>query len=192
MPPLPYRTLPDHESLLAEKGWLNPDMGRTRLGDWLKEFREKFEECRFDAFTSGKRKEFSMPAIGTFNDGLDKVSFTLRYRYDPRLEVLTLITIQAKLGGNPWTYFLNGRREPPTATEAYEKLRQREGPLRNAIILSRVQREHDQLNDPFRDPHLDMNHPGFQQTNDLHKDEEFREHPPNDLTSFFSRPSRHR
>jgi len=189
---LPYTTLADHEALLAEKGFFNPEMGTTRLGDWLKEFREKFEDCRFEAVTSGRRKEFSMPAIGTFNDGLDTVAFTLRYRYDPRLEALSLITIQTKLGRTPWTYFLHGRREPPTPTEAYEKLRQREGPLRNDIILSRVQREHDKLNDPSRDPHLDMNHPAFQQTNDLHKDEEFREYPPNDLTSFFSRPSRRR
>jgi len=192
MPLLPYTSFADHEILLAEKGWLNPEMGGTRLGDWLREFREKFEECRLDAVTAGIRREFSMSAIGTFNDGLDKVSFTLRYRYDPRLEALSLITIQTKLGRTPWTYFLHGRREPPTPTEAYEKLRQREGPLRNQIILSRVQREHDQLNDPFRDPHLDMNHPGFQQTNDLHKDEDFRDNPPNDLTSFYSRPSRHR
>ncbi len=133
-----------------------------------------------------------MPAIGTFNDGLDKVSFSLRYRYDPRLESLTLITIQTKLGRTSWTYFLNGRKEPPTPTDAYQKLRLREGPLRNEIVLNRIQREHDQLNDPFRDPHLDMNHPGFQQTNDLHKEDEFREYPPNDLTSFLNRPSRRR
>ncbi|HVU96794.1 MAG TPA: hypothetical protein VHE34_16310 [Puia sp.] len=191
MPSLPYKTLADHETLLAEKGWLNPEMGGTRVGDWLKEFREKFEECRIDALTTGRRKEFTLPATGIFNDGLDKVAFTLRYRYDPRVEALALITIQTKLGRTPWTYFLNGRREPPTPTEAYEKLLGREGPLRNEIVLNRVQREHDQLNDPFRDPHLDMNHPDFQQTNDLHKDEEFREYPPNDLTTFFNRPSRH-
>ena len=192
MPLLPYTTLADHETLLAEKSWFNPEMGDMRLGDWLKEFREKFEECRFDAVTSGKRKEFSMLAIGTFNDGLDKVSFTLRYRYDPRLETLSLITIQTRLGRTSWTYFLNGRKEPPTPTEAYQKLRLREGPLRNEIILKRVQHEHDQQNDPSRDPHLDMNHPAFEQTNDLHKDEQFREYPPNDLTSFFKRPSRRR
>ncbi len=189
---LPYTSLAYHETLLTEKGWFNPEMGGTRLGDWLKEFREKFEECRINAVNAGKRMEFSMPATGTFNDSLDKVSFTLRYRYDPRHEALSLITIQTKLGRTPWTYFLNGRREPPTPTEAYEKLRKIEGPLRNDIVLSRVRREHDRQNDPFRDPHLDMNHPGFQQTNDLHRDEEYREHPPNDLTSFFSRPSRRR
>jgi hypothetical protein len=121
-----------------------------------------------------------------------KVLFTLRYRYDPRQDALSLITIQTKLGSTPWTYFLNGRKAPPTPTEAYDKLREREGPLRNQIVLRRVQQEHDRRNDPCLDPHLDMNHPGFQQTNDLHNDEEFREHPPNDLTSFFSRPSRHR
>lgn len=189
---LPYVTLADHETLLAEKGWLNPEMGGTRLGDWLKEFREKFEECRGDAVVTGKRKEFAMAAAGRFNQELDKVFFTLRYRYDPRQDSLSLITIKAKLGRTPWTYFLNGRREPPTPTEAYEKLRRLEGPLRNEIVLNRVQREHDRLNDPFLDPHLDMNHPGFQRTNDLHQDEEFREHPPNDLTSFFSRLSRRR
>jgi len=189
---LPYVSITDHETLLAEKGWLNSEMGGTRIGDWLKEFREKFEQCRSDAVATGMRKEFAMTATGKFNDGLDKVFFTLRYRYDPRQESLSLITIQTKLGLTAWTYFLNGRKEPPMPTQAYEKLREKEGPLRNQIVLSRVQREHERQNDPFLDPHLDMNHPSFQQTNDLHKDEEFREHPPNDLTSFLSRPSRRR
>jgi hypothetical protein len=187
---LPYTTLAEHETLLAEKGYLEPNMGDTKLGDWLYELRTKFEECRFDATGSGRKKTFSIPASGKFNHGLEEVRFLLHYHYDPKNQALSLRTMETWLGRTRWIHFLNGRRMPPTPTEAYEKLRDREGPRRSDILLARLQQENDRRHDPANDPHLDMNHPAFNRVNDLHKDEEYPESKPNDLTSFMSRPSR--
>jgi hypothetical protein len=186
----PYTTLAEQETLLAETGYLESHMGGTNLGDWLQKLRAKFEECRFDATVSGKKKTFSMPAVGKFNQDLEEVRFLLHYQYDPKNETLFLRTVETSLGHTRWTYFLNGRKMPPTPADAYEKLRQHEGPRRNEILLARIQREIDRQNDPANDPHLDMSHPGFNQVNDLHRDVEYPDSPPNDLTSFMSRPSR--
>lgn len=190
MSALPYITLAEHETLLAEKGYLESNMGGTNLGDWLHEFRAKFEGCRFDATVSGKRRSFSMAASGKFNEGLEEVRFLLHYHYDPKSEALSLRTVDTWLGHTRWTHFLNSRKVPPTPVEAYEKLRQREGPRRGDILLARIQREIDRKNDPANDPHLDMTHPGFNRVNDLHKDPEYPDSAPNDLTPFMSRPSR--
>jgi hypothetical protein len=173
-------TIDDHEKLLAEKGWLDPEMGSVRIGSWLRDFRERFANARTQALMSGQKTGFFMPAIGRFNEGLDQVFYHLRYQYDPRKKALTLLTIQARLGKTRKAYFLNGHKEPPTPNEVYAVLQRREGPQRLEKLFARIGREQDRETHPAYDPYLDMTHPRFNQVNDLHKDVEYPDHPPND------------
>ena len=191
MTPGQYTTIEDHIALLEEKGYLGPAFGEpSKIGSWLQEFRERFEQARLNAMTSRQKQTFSQPAVGRFDDQLEQVFFNFRFQFHPFKDTLTLRTLQARLGKVPWTYFLNGRHDLPRSMEVYEKLCRREGVRHEAKLLDRIQREYDRANDPFNDPHLDMNHPGFNQVNDLHKDPEYRESPPIDLSFFKSRPPR--
>jgi hypothetical protein len=183
-------SIEDHEKLLAEKGWLEPEMGGIRVGSWLRDFRERFVQTRTQAMISARKAAFFMPAIGRFNEGLDQVFFHLRYQYDPRKKTLSLLTVQARLGKTCKTYLLNGYKAPPTPTEVYNVLQRREGPDRLDKLFARIGREQHQETHPTFDPYLDMTHPRFNQVNDLNKDTEYPDHPPNDLSRFVSRPLR--
>lgn len=186
------QTIEDHEKLLAEKGWLDAEMGGIRVGPWLRDFRSRFEQARTQGMMSGQKTTFFMPAIGQFNAGLDQVFFHLRYQYDPRRKSLSVQTVQARLGKTRKVYLLNGRKAPPTPNEIYAVLQRREGPERLDKLFARIEREQEHETHPTYDPYLDMTHPRFNQVNDLHKDAQYPDHPPNDLTGFMGRPPRHK
>lgn len=188
-PALPT-TFDRHLDLLTEKGYLEGNFGNpAKIGQSVIEFRERFERAQFDGVTTRKNQDFGMDTTGTFNDSLEKVIFTFGYQYNPRKDVLALLTLQTSLGGTIRTYFLNGRKEPPTPDEAYKKLVRRQGNKRSHLLIEQVRREHDRATHPGYDPYLDMSHPRFNQVNDLYKDEEYPERPPTDLTSFRNRSS---
>jgi hypothetical protein len=184
-------TFDQHLDLLADKGFLEGNFGNAaKIGQWVIEFRERFERAQFDGVTTRKNQDVGIVTTGTFNDSLEKVIFTLGYQYNPRKDVLALLTLTTSLGGTTRTYFLNGRNQPPTPHEAYKKLVRRQGNKHSHLLIEQVRREQDQAKHPAYDPYLDMSHPRFNQVNDLHKDQEFSERPPTDLTSFRNRPSR--
>lgn len=193
MSTLPYTTATDHIGLLKEKGYLDPAFGSpAKLSRWVQEFEERYHQAQYDAVMTNKKQLFNRYLTGTFDNHLEQISVQLRYEYHPFKKTLSLKTLKGWLGNKVWTSLLNGRKEPPMATELYENLGLRQGPDRNQKIVRRVQAELDRQNDPFNDPHLDMNHPGFNDVNDLHKDPEYRKHPPIDLSSFKYRPHRGR
>ena len=177
--------------LLTEKGYLEGNFGNpAKIGQWVTEFRERFERAQFDGVTTRKNQDVGIVTTGTFNDSLEKVIFTFGYQYNPRKDALALLTLQTSLGGTRRTHFLNGRKEPPTPDEAYKKLVRRQGNKRSHMLIEQVRREQERTKHPGYDPYLDMSHPRFNQVNDLYKDEEFPERPPTDLTSFRNRPTR--
>jgi hypothetical protein len=199
------------EELLDEKGYLSEAFQTgTSVGSWLLRLIRLYEANRDNAHQDQEPRSFSVQTSGEFDNQLDKLYITFHFRYNPGRETLSLITLEARLRDTKKTNFYNNLSELPHANDLYEALCQqtlrkkkpvskknpadkpfdRNDPRHAVKLLQRVKRQQDRDHNPDYDPYLHMEHPQFNQVNDLHKDEEFPENPPNDLTTFFRRPPR--
>ena len=135
-------TIRDQEELLFEKGYLHPSfMTASQLGEWLKEFREQYQQCYDTAIFEDTPCRFSVQIRGKFNEQLDEVIFQLRYQFDPSSNALILEALQADLGKTRKNYRLEHSLLLPPAQKVYEILKRPDLRKRNKYLWQRLRKE---------------------------------------------------
>src|ERR1700722_6835267 len=71
-----YHPLDDHERLLADKGYLEGHFKASyKMGYWIRELREQYDQALYQAAESGKTEQFTVTAYGNFNESLETIKF---------------------------------------------------------------------------------------------------------------------
>jgi len=115
-----YHTLEDHQQLLELKGYMGDAFKAShKMGYWLKEFREQYDQALYQAAENGVIQKFPMTIYGNFNESLERVKFLLRYEYNPKKDVLSLKSIIATLGITSKPYLLHRSGDLPQAEKVF-------------------------------------------------------------------------
>lgn len=147
-----YNTLEQHQQLLHEKGFLAPHfIGVTEVGYWLLRFQQQFEQTVQQALLEQQPERFMVELWGKFNNYLDKVHYTLRYKYDPDSERLSLMSLRAALGKHAKAYYFSDHHELPTPESIYDLLAVPEMLKNHRPLFKRLQREFEQDRNPLND-----------------------------------------
>lgn len=121
-----YFTLDDFEVLLSEKGYLGNEFKTgDKVAYWLRELRERFDECQYNAIGNSCTERFIIEAKGYFNSQLDRVNFMFKFDYDPDKGQLSLNTLQAQLGSSRKAYVITEERPLPAVADVYSFLSKR-------------------------------------------------------------------
>src|SRR5258708_3208788 len=149
-------TFDNEEERLGEKGYLAENFKTgSQLGYWLKDFKDRFILSQQQAKLDGQAKNFQMETFGKFNEGLELVFFTLRYRYDPDQDSLTLKSLYARLGKHSKTYVVTNDNLK-FASEVHET-------LTRPVVVDKYAPLYNQLQRDFeRDRNPDNDYPGDQ------------------------------
>ena len=166
-----YHSLEDHEQLLADKGYLEDHFKASyKMGYWLRELREQYDQARYQAAESGKTEQFTVTAYGNFNDTLETIKFEFKYVYNPQKDILALKRVQASMGTASKPHFLHRSGDLPHASKIFQSLSKHavinmQYDLYNTL-QRKFQREKDPLNDydptddkkfkPYRKPYHKM------------------------------------
>lgn len=135
-------TFSEQEELLFEKGYLHSSfMTASQLGEWLKEFREQYQQCYDRAIFENTPRRFSVQIRGKFNDQLDEVIFLFRYQFDPNSNALILEALQADLGRTRKSYSLEYSHLLPSAPKVYQILKRPDQLKRNKYLWQRLRKE---------------------------------------------------
>ncbi|GGA92889.1 hypothetical protein [Puia dinghuensis] len=173
-----YRTFEDHIELLTEKGYLDSNFKTpAQLGMWLNEFRQAIEFATSQASLNDQSSAtFIMALRGTFNEGLDSITFNFQYRYFPDTENLTLLYLQTHMEKGDVSFIHAKHRksyriDDPSnlilPADAYTRLTTADELENNLPVWARLygqfQRDRDPENDlkknPQQDPFYDPKDP---------------------------------
>jgi hypothetical protein len=147
-----YKTVDDHKELLEEKGYLDQNfMTASQAGYWLDEFQAQFDQSYQQSHLAGEPSRFMMDLWGRFNDHLDAVHYTLRYKYDPETERLSLVSVHTRLGKIAKTFYLGEKDVLPSAQDVYTRLAKPAQLENYQSLYHRLAREFLQDRDPGND-----------------------------------------
>ena len=147
-----YSTFDDHVALLTEKGYLAENFKpAAQLGYWLREFEEQFDQTMLEAMAEMGESHFTMPITGNFNNGLQRVRFDFRYKYDYRSEKLSLLSLHARMGRTSKTYYITDPAFLVRPQEVYELLNRPEELGNNVGLWVKLWHEFQRDRNPEND-----------------------------------------
>jgi hypothetical protein len=150
--PVPYHTLEQHKQLLQDRGYLDPHfLTATQVGYWLQQFQQQFDQSFQQAHLGDQPERFMMDLWGKFNNYLDKIHYTLRYKYDPALEHLRLFSLHAALGKFSKTFYFDDQQDLPSAQTVYELLAMPQTLKEHQPLFTRLAQEFRLDRDPEND-----------------------------------------
>ena len=147
-----YETPSQHIDLLTERGYLSENFkAASKVGYWLREFAEQYEQAKSEAIVEGGERRFQLSIGGKFYGDLEQVNFLFRYRYHPDRDVLELYSLYARLGRATKTIDLSSAAALPEADVVYKHLRNPRGKENDQRMYVRLYFQYLKERDPGND-----------------------------------------